>query len=221
MKYQGREQANWEALEKEMEELEDGKVYPKSDKIKEAPLIKLLKPLLDKLTEEDLKIYQFQKNAKEKVQFRQYPETKTAVRQIFDNHKNIFSTVSQIDAQAHYMGVLLLQYLFIVKKDIPLSKTTIKFLKREGIRNFRGQLEKMVENLKESCDFYNKKLMSEKAFREDLDDFIDVFDTENKQKIAENLIESLINAGELKLSMKRINQRKARNQNLKVINSAD
>ncbi len=204
----------WEDEENAEKEIE-AKVYPKSDKIKESPLIKILKPLLDKITEDDLKIYQFEKNAKVKVQFQQYPEVKSALRQIFDRN-NIFSTLPQLDAQCHYIGFLIMQYLFIVKKDIPLSRETQKFLKRESVRNFRGQLEKIKTDLKESCDFLNKKIIKKEEFEADLDDFIDIFSDKNQQEIAENFIIDLIDSGELRMSKDRLRQRMCRKNNIKL-----
>ena len=211
MKAQGRESGIW-LLEKEEGKLDKTiqKALPKSDHIKESKLIQLLKPLLDKVTGDDLKIYQFEKAAREKVQFSQYPEVCNGNKQIFDV-TGLFKTKSQVDSLCHLIGHTILQYLVIVRKDMPLPAFSKKFKERESIRNFRGMLAKMQNDVNDSLELLAKRTISEKAFEQDCDDFICYFEKEDQRKIAAKLVDDMIEEGALRRAQNRVSQTKHRN----------
>jgi len=211
MKAQGRESGIW-LLEKEEGKLDKTiqKALPKSDHIKESKLIQLLKPLLDKVTGDDLKIYQFEKAAREKVQFSQYPEVCNGNKQIFDV-TGLFKTKSQVDSLCHLIGHTILQYLVIVRKDMPLPAFSKKFKERESIRNFRGMLAKMQNDVNDSLELLAKRTISEKAFEQDCDDFICYFEEEDQRKIAAKLVDDMIEEGALRRAQNRVSQTKHRN----------
>lgn len=212
MKAKGRDRGktNWKNEEDEELDKTIQKALPKSDHIKESKLIQLLKPLLDKATGEDLKIYQFEKAAREKVQFSQYPEVCNGNKQIFDV-TGLFKTRSQVDSLCHLMGHTLLQYLLIVRKGFPLPSFSKKFKERESTRNFRGMLIKVQEEVNDSLDLLNKKTISQKDFDQDCDDFICYFDDEDQRKIAARLVDDMIDAGAVRRSQNRVSQEKHRN----------
>jgi len=193
---------------------EISKPIAKSDYIKESKIIARLKSGLDKMVEDDLRKYQFENGAKDKVQFNQYPAITAANRQIFDVTKQ-FKNIPQLNAACHYYGSILLQYLFIVRKDIPISSFTRKFLEREGIRNFRGKLLEALNEMKTSLDLRNAGVISEEEFDKDRLDIIEWFDPKQKEAAIKFLDEKLL--GEEGRSMNRLYQEKHRS--LKAINS--
>jgi CRISPR/Cas system CSM-associated protein Csm2 small subunit len=185
------------------------KAFPKSDHIKETQLIKILKPLLDKITEDDIKIFNFGEGARSKLQFTQYPTVCQNNRQIFDT-TGIFKTMSQVDSLAHKTGSDILQYIFVVRKNIKLSRRSIRFKEREKERNFRGQLHCLQQDVRDLCDHFNKGVISENALDKGLVDLIEDFEVEIEQKIAANIVDDLINSGEIEKSKGRLATRKAR-----------
>uniref|UniRef100_A0A6H1ZYC7 Uncharacterized protein n=1 Tax=viral metagenome TaxID=1070528 RepID=A0A6H1ZYC7_9ZZZZ len=192
----------------------DKKVPSKSDHIKETRLITILKPLLNKVMEEDLKIYNFSKGAKAKVQFTQFPDVCYNNRQIFDA-TGMFKNYSQLNALEHQIGASILLYLLIVRKNIPLSKKTKKFIEREEIRNFRGKLCDLVDDVKESLDLLNKKVLSQIAFDKDISDFIDSFATEEEMNVAAKIVDDLLKSGEDERSKDRVRKEEAKRWELK------
>ena len=218
MKATGRDRGEWE-VSNEDEELDKTiqKALPKSDHIKETKLIAVIKPLLNKITGDDLKIYQFEKAAREKVQFSQYPEVCNGNKQIFDV-TGLFKTRSQVDSLCHLVGHTILQYLFIVRKGIPLPAFSKKFKERESIRNFRGMLSKMQDDVNDSFDLLAKKTISQKDFDEDCDNFICYFEEEDQRKIAARLVDDMIEEGALRRAQNRVSQTKHRNFEAKYSN---
>lgn len=218
MKATGRNRGEWE-LSNEDEDLDKTiqKALPKSDHIKETKLISVIKPLLNKVTGDDLKIYQFEKAAREKVQFSQYPEVCNGNKQIFDV-TGLFKTRSQVDSLCHLVGHSILQYLFIVRKDFPLPAFSRKFKEREPIRNFRGMLTKLQNDVSDSLELLAKKTISEKAFEQDCDDFICYFEEEDQRKIAARLVDDMIEEGALRRAQNRVSQTKHRNFEAKYSN---
>lgn len=222
MRVKGRERAEHPTTEEELEKQID-KAFPKSDHIKESRLITMLKPLLDEVTEDDLRKYQFEGGARDKIQFNQYPAINNANRQIFDTSGE-FKTMPQLNAACHYYGSIFLQYFFIVRRNIPLSRFTIKFLEREHIRNFRGQLTKALEEMKESLDFRNAGTISEEDFEKDRMDIVDWFEPEQQEIVIKFLDEKLF--GEESKSINRLYQQKHRTlklirSGLRDVNAAD
>lgn len=193
------------------------KAFPKFDHIKETQLIKILKPLLNKVTESDIKIFNFGEGARSKIQFTQYPTVCTNNRQIFDA-TGIFKTMSQVDALAHKIGSDFLQYLFIIRKNMPLSKRSKRFIEREKVRNFRGQLCLLQQEVKDLCDFLNNGIVSESQFDKEIDDLIQDFESEEEMKIASKVIDDMLNSGELYKSKGRIAVRKHRSLEAKYSN---
>jgi hypothetical protein len=183
------------------EELE--KTFPKTKPKKETALVAKLKPLLNQITEDDLKIYSHSKNAKQKIQFRQFPEVCFNNDQIFDQSR-AFKTRSQLNTIAHKIGSDFLYAVFVTRKNISLSKKTRKYIEREDLRNFRGQLSDLVDDVKDSIDLLNKKIISQHVFDNDVSDFIESFDSEEKQSIAAKVIDDLIKSGEEGRSKDRI-----------------
>jgi uncharacterized protein YfkK (UPF0435 family) len=166
------------------------KAPPKTDYIKESKLIARLKPLLDKVTEDDLKKYQFEGGARDKVQFNQYPAITSANKQIFDV-TGLFKNMAQLNAACNFYGSVFLQYLLIVRKDIPLSPFTKKFLEREGIRNFRGKLIKALDEMRESLDMVNSGIITKEDFEKDRLDIVEWFKEKEKDSVAKFLDEKL------------------------------
>jgi len=200
-----------------IDDIEDDikRAFPKSDHIKESQLVKLLKPALDKAKEDDIKIFNFGEGARSKLQFTQYPTVCQNNRQIFEV-TGIFKTMSQVDSLAHKIGSDILQYLFIVRKNIPLTKRSLRFLDREKERNFRGQLCLLQQEVKDLCDFLNKEVITETTFERDMENLIEDFDTENEQKIAANVIDNLLSSGELIKSRSRLATQKSRKYSIKL-----
>jgi hypothetical protein len=179
------------------------KTFSKTKPKKETALIAKLKPLLNQVTEDDLKIYSYSKNAKLKIQFRQFPEVCFNNDQIFD-HSHAFKTRSQLNVIAHKIGSDFLYAVFVSRKNILLSKKTRKYIEREELRNFRGQLSDLIDDYKDSLDLFNKKIISQHVFDADVSDYIESFDSEEKQTIAAKVIDDLIKSGADVLSKDRI-----------------
>jgi hypothetical protein len=187
------------------------KAPPKSDYIKESKFIARLKPLLDKIVEDDLKKYQFDGGARDKVQFNQYPQITSANKQIFDVTGQ-FKNMSQLNTACHYYGSLFLQYLYIVRKNIPISPFTKKFLEREGIRSFRGKLAEALNEMKTSLDLKNTGTITEEDFDKDRMDIIEWFDPKQQDAAVKFLDEKLL--GEDGKSVNRVYQGKYRSLKL-------
>lgn len=185
------------------------KAFPKSDHIKETQLIKKLKPLLDKVTEDDVKIFNFGEGARSKIQLTQYPTICMNNRQIFDS-TGLFKTMSQLDALAHCIGSSILQYLFIVRKGISLTKRSKRFIEREKVRNFRGQLHILQQDVKDLCDFLNKGIISETQFEKELCESIEDFESEDEMKIAAKIVDEMIETGEIRRSKGRLATQRSR-----------
>ncbi len=185
------------------------KAFPKSDHIKETEIIRILKPLLDKVTEDDIKIYNFGEGARMKIQFTQYPTICQNNRQLFDV-TGLFKTMSQIDALAHKLGSDLLQYLYIIRKDIIRTRRSMRFAERENERNFRGQLCLLHDDIKILCDFLNRKIISQSKFDRNLSDLIEDFETEKEMSVAARFVDAVLEDGELMKSKSRISSEKHR-----------
>lgn len=200
--------------------------FPRADEnIKESKLVRKLKSSLDKVAEDDVKIFNFGTGARSKLQFTQYPSVCQNNRQIFDTTK-IFKTMSQIDSLAHKIGSDILQYLFIIRKNIPLSKRSMRFVERESERNFRGQLCLMQEEFKESADLFARGVIDLSQFNADLDRLICDMETPERQKIAARILDDLCESDGLEKAKSRIRQRKhreleAKYSGLKEINKSD
>jgi len=209
MKADGRERAEHHFTNEEEETLakEIIKAFPKSDYIKEAKFISILKPLLDTITEEDLKKYQFEAGAKDKIQFNQYPAVNNGNRQIFDTSGQ-FKTMPQLNAACHYYGSIFLQYLFIVRRNIHLSRFTVKFLERETVRAFRGKLQNSLFEMKDSLDLRNSGTISEADFEKDLVDIIEGYEPEEQELVEKFLDEKM--SGENGKSVNRTYQQRHR-----------
>lgn len=190
------------------------KAFPKSDHIKDTQFIKKIKPLLDKVIEDDIKIFNFGEGARSKIQLTQYPTVCINNRQIFDS-TGLFKTMSQLDSLAHTIGSSILQYLFIVRKNIPLTKRSRRYIEREKVRNFRGQLCVLQQETKDLCDYLNKGVIKEVDFDKELADIIEDFDTENEMKIAAIVVDDILESGELNRSKDRLRKRKSRELEVK------
>ena len=188
----------WDALDKKID-----KAFPKSDHIKETKLIQRIKSGLDKVTEDDIKIFNFGDGARQKIQFTQYPTICQNNRQIFDT-TGIFKTMSQVDSLAHKVGSEILQYLFIVRKGIELSRRSRRFKEREDERNFRGLLYLMEKDLKDLCDHLNKKIINPTKLEKEIEALIEDFETESEREIAASFADDFVNSGEIERSRNRL-----------------
>lgn len=185
------------------------KAFPKSDHIKETQFIKKLKSALNTVTEEDIKIFNFGEGARSKVQFTQYPNVCQNNRQIFDT-TGIFKTISQVDSLAHKVGSEILQFLLIVRKNMPLSRRSVRWKERENERNFRGQLLLLQMDVKDACDLLNKRVISALTFDNDMKSLIEDFDADDQRQIAGNVIDDLLESGEVDRSKNRLAVAKVR-----------
>ena len=198
-----------------MIEEEIKKAFPlASENIKESQLVRKLKSSLDKITEDDIKIFNFGTGARTKLQFTQFPSVCQNNRQIFDTTK-IFKTMSQVDALAHKIGSDFLQYFFIIRKNIPLSRQSLRFVERENEHNFRGQLFLFQQEVKALCDYLNKKIISDVDFDRNIDELIDDFETKKERNIAAEVVDHMLETGELARSKGRIRTRNHREYTLK------
>jgi len=197
---------NWSLSEEEYENIckaSRGKLpNPKSSHIKNTPFIECIRVGLNKVTESMLPLFQRIKGPKAKVSFYAYEDTCGDIHQIWENYKNIFKTVNQVHALSHYLGMQVLQHIFITNKGIPVSAFSQRIKDQEPIRQFEGKLERIKEELILVSNRVQTGVISTEKWEKEVKYWLNSFENKEEKAIVGRFLDYLEETGEFTFKAK-------------------